>query len=157
MGAWHLNRDQIIGGPKWVETAGWDVDARFPPGTNPARVAEMTKSMLVERFGLESHLEERILPLYALTIAKNGLKLHEGDGVSRMSAGPRFIRYGSGTMAQLATQLSGYVGRHVVDQTGKSGPYAINLFAPAHRSVLKRMPHVIRRHPSLELLRSRPA
>lgn len=136
MGAWHLNHNQIVGGPKWMETAGWDIDARFPAGTDPARVAEMTKNMLAERFGLESHLEERVLPIYALTIAKNGLKLHEGDGRNGMSAGPRLIRYGSGTMAQLAGQLSGYVGRQVIDQTGKSGQYAIDLsFAPMQPGV----------------------
>ncbi len=32
MGAWGLNRDQIVGGPNWLDTAGWDIDARFPPG-----------------------------------------------------------------------------------------------------------------------------
>lgn len=131
MGAWHLNHDQIVGGPKWMETAGWDIVARFPAGTDPTRVAEMTKTMLAERFSLESHLEKRILPIYGLTIAKNEFKLDEGDGRSRMSVGPRLIHYGSGTMEQLAGQLSGYVGRQVIDETGKSGQYAIDLsFAP---------------------------
>jgi uncharacterized protein (TIGR03435 family) len=48
-----------------------------------------------------------------------------------MSAGPRLIKYNSGTMGELASQLSGYLGREVIDRTGLSGQYAINLsFAP---------------------------
>jgi hypothetical protein len=41
MGAWHLKRDQIIGGPSWLETAGWDIDARFPAGTSATQVSQM--------------------------------------------------------------------------------------------------------------------
>jgi uncharacterized protein (TIGR03435 family) len=39
-------------------------------------------------------------------------------------------------MAELASQLSSYLGRHVVDRTGLTGQYAINLsFAPVDPSV----------------------
>ena len=48
-----------------------------------------------------------------------------------MSAGPRLIRYGAGTMGELAGQLSSYLGRNVIDRTGITGRYAIDLsFAP---------------------------
>ena len=131
MSAWHLNRDQLIGGPGWLETAGWDIDARFPAGTSPAQAPQMIQAMLADRFRLVTHRETRTLPVYALTVAKGGVKLHQGDGRGGMSAGPRLIRYGAGTMAELASQLSSYLGRHVIDRTEMTGQYAISLsFAP---------------------------
>jgi uncharacterized protein (TIGR03435 family) len=131
MSAWHLNRDQLIGGPNWLETAGWDIDARLPAGANPAELPQMMQSMLADRFRLATHREIRALAVYALTVVKSGIKLHLGDGRGGMSAGPRLIRYGSGTMGELAGQLSSYLHREVIDRTGITGQYAINLsFAP---------------------------
>jgi uncharacterized protein (TIGR03435 family) len=131
MSAWHLNRDQLIGGPNWMETSGWDIDTRFPTGMNPAQVRQMMQAMLADRFRLVAHRETRTLAVYALTVAKSGIKLHEGDGSGGMSAGPRLIRYGSGTMGELASQLSNYLGREVIDRTDLTGQYTINLsFAP---------------------------
>jgi uncharacterized protein (TIGR03435 family) len=131
MSAWRLNRDQIIGGPNWLETAGWDIDARFPAGMGPAQAPQMMQSMLADRFHLMTRSETRTLPIYALTVAKGGPKLKDGDDSGGMSAGPRLIRYSSGTMGDLARQLSSYVGRYVTDLTGLTGKYAISLsFAP---------------------------
>jgi len=131
MGAWGLNRDQIVGGPNWLETAGWDIDARFPTGVVPSQSPQMTQTMLADRFQLMTHRETRILPVYTLTVAKGGLKLQKGDGTGGMSAGPRMIRYRSATIGELAGQLSGYLGRQVLDKTGVDGQFAITLsFAP---------------------------
>ena len=91
----------------------------------------MMQAMLEDRFQLVTHRETRVLPVYTLTVAKAGLRLQKGDGSGGMSAGPRLIRYGSATMSELASQLSGYLGRHVLNQTGIAGQFAINLsFAP---------------------------
>jgi uncharacterized protein (TIGR03435 family) len=116
MQAWRVNRDQIVGGPGWMEMAGWDIDARFPAGASVAQSPEMMKAMLADRFRLAVHEEMRTLPVYQLSLAKGGLKLKEGDGRGGMSAGPKLIRYGSATMADLASQLAGYLGRQVVDK-----------------------------------------
>lgn len=89
MNGWHLNRDQIIGGPNWLETAAWDIDARFPAGANLAQAPQMMQAMLADRFRLVTHRETRILPVYALTAVKSGIKLHEGDGRGGLSATPR--------------------------------------------------------------------
>jgi uncharacterized protein (TIGR03435 family) len=133
--AWRLNRDQIIGGPAWMETAGFDIDARFPEGASFAQAPLMMRAMLADRFRLVTHRETRTLPVYELTVAKGGIKLRAGDGTGGMSAGQRLIRYASGTMGELAGQLSGYLGRNVVDRTGLTGQYAIDLsFAPVDLS-----------------------
>lgn len=131
MSAWHLNRDQVVGGPNWLETAGWDIDARYPAGTNQSQQPQMMQAMLADRFRLLTHRETSMQPVYVLTVAKNGLKLAPGDVKRGMSAGPRLIRYGSATMAELAGQLTGYLGREVIDETHAAGQYAIDLsFAP---------------------------
>lgn len=96
----------------------------------------MMQSMLADRFGLGVHRETRTLRVYDLTVARSGIKLSVGDSRAGMSAGPRLIRYDSGTMAELASQLSSYLGRHVIDRTGLTGKYAISLsFAPVDPSV----------------------
>jgi uncharacterized protein (TIGR03435 family) len=125
--AWDLNRNQLIGGPGWQETAGWDIDARFPKGASPTRASQMMQAMLADRFRLVTHRETRTLPAYALTVAKGGLKLHKGEGRGGMSAGERQIRYRAGTMGELAGQLSSLLGRNVIDRTRATGQYAINL------------------------------
>jgi uncharacterized protein (TIGR03435 family) len=131
MTGWRVNRDQIVGGPNWMDTAGWDIDARFPAGASHSQFPQMIQAMLADRFGLVHHRETRVLPVYELTVAKSGVKLHAGGGQGGMSAGPRLIRYDSGTMGQLASQLSSYLGHEVIDRTGLTGQYAINLsFAP---------------------------
>ena len=97
----------------------------------------MLQAMLADRFQLVAHFETRTASLYNLVVAKNGPRLHEAgatDG-SSMSAGPRMIKYGAASMAELANQLSSYLECEVTDRTGLSGRYAINLsFAPVELS-----------------------
>jgi len=131
MSAWGLNQNQIAGGPSWAQQEGFDIDARFPEGTGPSQNRAMVQAMLEDRFKLVTHRETRILPLLELSIAKGGLRLKEGNGENGMSAGPRLIRYSSGTMAQLSEQLASFLDREVVNKTGLTGSYSIHLsFVP---------------------------
>ncbi len=66
----------------------------------------------------------------------SGLRSHCGERRSEARgrwrwwrvAGPRLIRYGA---IKAIGQMSGYSGRNVIDRTGITGKYAINLsFAP---------------------------
>jgi uncharacterized protein (TIGR03435 family) len=130
---WQLNQYQLIAGLKWIREVGWDVDAKFPAGVNSTRLAQMMQVMLADRFQLAVHRETRNLPIYLLTVVKGGPKLHDAKNTVGMSVGPGLIRYGSVTMAGLAGQLSGYLGRNVIDRTGLTGGYAIDLsFAPVN-------------------------
>jgi uncharacterized protein (TIGR03435 family) len=130
--AWKVNVDQIVGGPNWFASAGWDIDARYPAGAGSAEFPRMLQALLADRFQLVIHRETRTMPVYALTLAKGGSKLKEStEAMGTMSAGPRMIRYGAGSMKDLASQLSSYLEREVLDQTGLTGHYVINLsFAP---------------------------
>ena len=58
---------QIIGGPGWIRTDHFDVEAK-PPG-DPASQAEMqmmVQSLLEDRFQLKTHREMREVPTYDL-------------------------------------------------------------------------------------------
>jgi uncharacterized protein (TIGR03435 family) len=62
--------------PGWTETERFDIDARMPPGpfTQHQRAA-MIQTLLVERFKLKTHREQRGLPAYALVLARSDGKL----------------------------------------------------------------------------------
>src|SRR5262245_32573602 len=66
---------QLAGGPSWLDTDGYDIEAKGDPAANQTQVLAMLRSLLEERFQLRHHHESRDLPAYALTVAKNGPKL----------------------------------------------------------------------------------
>ena len=81
---------EVVGGPEWVDSERFDVDARgnfqladFMPGADgsSALVYQMLQSLLVERFKVIVRVEARDQPIYALVIANR-------DGI----LGPRLKR-----------------------------------------------------------------
>jgi uncharacterized protein (TIGR03435 family) len=128
LGAYQINADQLIGGPSWLTSPGWDIDATFPVSTSNEQRQQMMQALLMERFGLVVHRETRTLPTYQLSVAKGGPKLKAATAtVAGMSAGPRMIRYNSATMSELAKQLSSYLERQVIDKTELKGQFEIDL------------------------------
>jgi uncharacterized protein (TIGR03435 family) len=130
--AYHINENQLAGGPNWLGTAGWDIDAKIPASAPPAQVPSMLQAMLADRFHLKVHWESRTMPVYMLTVAKSGPKLKESSNpAGGFSAGPRMIKYSAGSMQDLAGQLTSYLGKQVLDRTELTGRYTIDLqFAP---------------------------
>jgi uncharacterized protein (TIGR03435 family) len=70
--------DRIVGGPDWVQSARYDINAKAaadfrptPPGP-PAEMLLMTRSLLEDRFKLRVHRETRPSPTYELTLARPG-------------------------------------------------------------------------------------
>jgi uncharacterized protein (TIGR03435 family) len=69
---------QIIGGPGWMESERYDVQAKADcsGGTLPrAQLQLMLQSLLEDRFKLKAHLETRELPVYELVVGKDGPKI----------------------------------------------------------------------------------
>ena len=64
-----------ISGPAWLDTERYDVVAKVPDGATKEQSNVMLQNLLIERFGLKFHRETKELPLYELTVAKNGLKM----------------------------------------------------------------------------------
>lgn len=95
--AYDIHESQIIGGPDWVNTQGFDVSATTG-GKPPDQMRFMMQSLLRDRFKLAFHTERRDMPIYALVVARNDGRL--GDGLRRTPDGaclPRGAALPAGT------------------------------------------------------------
>lgn len=136
----------ITGSPEWGTGAcGGDfantfaVEASMPADTTDEQARQMMQTLLAERFKLEAHWEKKDMPIFALVIGKSGFKLKPSDPKNdgpmppgTMACPPddlRCHRMGgtSGPISQLAGMLSFNVGRPVIDKTGLTGDYNLNL------------------------------
>ena len=133
--AYDLRNDQIAGGPSWIGSDRYDIDAKAEGDAALTRVQQqqILQALLADRFQLQVHRETKEMPVYALVAGKNGSKLKENSADAK---GPNFVRgttagmhmeASNGTMENLARQLSFTAGRPVVDKTGLTGFYAFTL------------------------------
>ncbi|MGD0869199.1 MAG: TIGR03435 family protein [Bryobacteraceae bacterium] len=72
-------KDYQITGPDWLDTEGYDLMAKVPAGFPQDQIPAMLQTLLADRFQIKLHKETKILPVYALTVAKGGPKLKETD------------------------------------------------------------------------------
>jgi uncharacterized protein (TIGR03435 family) len=85
LNAYGVQSFQIVGGPAWLESEGYNIDAKAPGSASQRQVFLMLQSLLEDRFHLKVHRETKDLPAYALVAAKGGFKLpapKEGECVS---------------------------------------------------------------------------
>ena len=84
--AYQLQDDQIVGGPKWLATDRFDIEARAADtgaAINP-QLLVMLQSLLADRFKLTTHREKRELQVFALERARRDGPL--GPGCVRQPA-----------------------------------------------------------------------
>ncbi|HEY7337714.1 MAG TPA: TIGR03435 family protein [Bryobacteraceae bacterium] len=127
--AYKLRNLQIAGGPSWIKSQGFDIQAK-PPQTGTPVTREQTllmlQTLLEDRFNLKFHREIRQVPSYALAVARQGPKLPPPrNGRSRPAMGD--LDVASMTMESLCQALEFDLDRPVVNQTGLDGPFAIRL------------------------------
>jgi uncharacterized protein (TIGR03435 family) len=80
--AYDVKDDQVSGGPDWVGSKGYDIEAKVT-GTDPSDPHQFTKAqrsqalqaLLADRFKLAVHTETKEASIYALTVARGGPKL----------------------------------------------------------------------------------
>lgn len=127
---------QIVGGPSWIATDGYDIVAKVTGDQ-----ATALKALLVERFHLQVHTEKRETQTFALVPASKDGKLGPELKASAADCTPGpanrcGIRGGNGdvtytglTMAQIATSLAGssVIRAPVTDRTGLTGLYDLHL------------------------------
>jgi uncharacterized protein (TIGR03435 family) len=148
----------IIGAPKWLDSANFDVIAKLPSELAPANGTTMPmqelgpalQALLIERFKMKVHFEDRPVDAYALVAVKH--KLKKADPSTRTGckapSNTGFVISTSGggmpsrtftcqniTMAQFADQLQSLAGSYtpypVVDATGLEGAWDFTLsFSP---------------------------
>ena len=79
--AYDLKNYQVEG-PAWLETDGYDIVAKIPAETSKEQFNLMLQSLMAERFKVTVHRETKTLPVYVLTVGKNGPKLKEVDAAT---------------------------------------------------------------------------
>jgi uncharacterized protein (TIGR03435 family) len=70
-----LPASQVVEGPAWINSEGYDIEAKPGANTDPKQTWLMWQTLLADRFKLRLHRETRELPIYDLTVVKSGPKL----------------------------------------------------------------------------------
>jgi len=75
--AYDLNPRAISGGPGWMDEQKFSIEAVTPGDVAPTRMEQMQmlRALLVERFALKFHRQEKEFAIYQLTVVKDGPKL----------------------------------------------------------------------------------
>jgi uncharacterized protein (TIGR03435 family) len=142
-----------ISGPDWIGSDRFDMAATIPQGVPTTQIPVMMQSLLEERFQVKLHREKKEFPVYALQLAKGGMKMQasapdpdaatadvnaaknftgggSAQGVS-VSLGPgSSFTFANGrfeakrvTMLTMAAVLERFLDRPVVDMTDLKGNY----------------------------------
>ncbi len=67
--AYGVRENELIGGPGWSRSTGFDLEARGTGDMSAETARGMLRALLAERFSLAVHREQRDLPIYVLTMA----------------------------------------------------------------------------------------
>jgi uncharacterized protein (TIGR03435 family) len=68
-------RQQVIGGPSWLDTDRFDIEAKNDRTISADQSWLMVQAFLQDRFQLKVHRDTRELPVYNLVSAKGGIKM----------------------------------------------------------------------------------
>ena len=126
MTAYNVQGFRIVGGPDWVDSRRWDVQAKPDRVVLPNQIRPMLRALLEDRFQLRSHSEERQRPVYELSVDRKGSKVQrakESETKADVRVGAGLIQLTKATAATFASQLSYALGRPVIDKTGLSGEF----------------------------------
>jgi uncharacterized protein (TIGR03435 family) len=164
--AWDLDSDEMLpGAPKWMAEDHFDLIAKAPPGValgdltpqrssvsvNIEALRPMLRSLIVDRFKLATHTEERPIETYTLTAVKPKLTKADPSARTKWEEGVdpgsknnknanaslgRLVTCHNMTMAQFAQLLPGiapgYLRTKVVDATSLDGRWDFTFsFSPA--------------------------
>lgn len=127
--AYDLRQFQIVDAPGWADAERYDVVAKAQGSMSDTRIRLMVENLLVERMSLAVHREKKEMSIFALIVAKGGLKLRASPQPAGPTArGPEGRLEGTNlTLEMLASLLADRVGRPVHDRTGITGQFDIQL------------------------------
>jgi uncharacterized protein (TIGR03435 family) len=78
--AYRVTNFQISGGPGWMDSDRFDIQAKSDADQPPDTLLLMLRTLLEDRFALKAHRETRQEGAYLLTIAKGGSKMQNAEG-----------------------------------------------------------------------------
>jgi len=77
--AYSLPEVRVVGGPNWVESERYDIEAKAEGAIPAGQMPLMLQSLLEDRFHLKAHKESREMPVYELHVARSGSKLKPSE------------------------------------------------------------------------------
>ncbi|HLK63541.1 MAG TPA: M56 family metallopeptidase [Bryobacteraceae bacterium] len=154
----------INGGPSWIHAAFYEINAKAE-GNPSARMmmGPMMRVLLEDRFQLKVHRQTGEGPVYFLTVARGGLKLHaftEGsctpyyssDPPPRLQPGQKYCMSNISAMSPPSVELQGatldefskvlrqVLDRPVIDKTGIAGRFDIRVEFSREETKMAGMP-----------------
>ncbi|MEO8593546.1 MAG: TIGR03435 family protein [Candidatus Solibacter sp.] len=112
-----------VTGPEWltanmgISQQRFDIVANLPDGTTKEQVPQMLQTLLAERFKVKLHKDSKEQPVYALVVAKGGLKMKQSAAAAPPAEGEQNPAVtGSNTVS--VNQTKG--GAEFSDGSGKS-------------------------------------
>jgi len=158
--AWGLptiQSEQLIGAPKWLDSANFDIIGKLRSDLTPSTSTNVSllelgpalQALLIDRFKMKVHFEDRSVNAYRLVAVKPKLKKAEPSTrtgckaptnsnpvlISSSGMPARTFNCQNISMAQFADQLQviagPYIGHPIVDGTGLAGAWDFTLsFSP---------------------------
>ena len=135
--AYDMNPRTISGGPGWMDEQWFNIEAITPGDVRPNRLQQMQmlRALLVERFALKFHRQEREFSIYELDVAKGGPKLKAAAKpddppqlVGVVYPGKIEVPARSVTMDDFVAMLQrATLDRPTVNKTGLTGKYDFDL------------------------------
>ncbi|MFN7919414.1 MAG: TIGR03435 family protein [Bryobacteraceae bacterium] len=142
--AYYVRDEQLVGGPAWVKSERYDIlasplerealtlsGAMTPSqaGDYLARHRQRLQALLRDRFALSLKTESRVKRFYVLKQADGGVRMplagdRDGGPVARMRNGQLSVTTDAKGIASL---LADVLGATVLDETGLTGQYRVNL------------------------------
>jgi uncharacterized protein (TIGR03435 family) len=151
-----------IKGPAWISTERFDIEAKAANGSGTGtQMRLMLQSLLADRFGLKLHSEFKESPVYTLLVGRSGVKMRPSadqtlwagdfpdgspDGQPLTAGGPTDLAPGrflgeAIPITMFVNLLAGPLGRPVINKTGLTGRYDIDLrYAPGSGQVTSNDP-----------------
>jgi uncharacterized protein (TIGR03435 family) len=134
---------QVIG-PDWIDAVRLDIAAKTNKPATDKQLYSMLRTLLVARMGLKTHVEQREIGVYGMTLAKGGPKFQESktEGPEVIRQEKTFLVVEHASLNELAAELSGKLfDRPVIDATGLKGRYDIRLDMAALRTANQMSPN----------------
>jgi uncharacterized protein (TIGR03435 family) len=104
--AYRTPYSRIEGGPGWLDSDEFDINAEAGNRTNPDRLRLMLQALLADRFKLAVRRETREVHVLALVTAKGGPKLRRAEEANRdASRGPGTLHFHS-DLGEFANRLA---------------------------------------------------
>jgi uncharacterized protein (TIGR03435 family) len=143
--AYHVDESQIVGGPAWIDTEEFHIEAKPPDSVAsryaaqrqptyqiPDEIRQMLQNLLAERFQLKVHIRQDQGRIYELVRNNHPLRLSspkDKDAFPYAGSIGRGVPDGEGlrgqniSMLELTRHVTEWLKLPVVDQTGLSGSY----------------------------------